>query len=59
MNRKQRERLAMIALAIWQPFDRPDDEASERAAALRRWRGEDDEDEKQSNELSDAQRIES
>jgi hypothetical protein len=58
MNRRQRERLATIALAIWSPYDRPDDEtSSDRAAALRKWRGQasvtEDKDEKQSHELSD------
>ena len=50
MNRRQRERLAMIALAIWWPADRPQvpDEADpdhDRSAALRRWRGQDTDDE--------------
>jgi hypothetical protein len=59
MNRRQRERLAMIAFAIWSPYDRPDDEdSSVRADALRRWRGQssvtEDKDEKQSHELSDS-----
>lgn len=41
-HRKERERLA---LAIWRPADRPEDEASsDREAALRKWRGQDEDD---------------
>lgn len=42
MNRRHRERFALIALAMWSPYDRPEapEEASaKRLDALRRWRG--------------------
>jgi hypothetical protein len=49
MNRRQHERLAHLACVMWWPFDRPevpDDEVpSERDAALRKWRGQDEGDE--------------
>lgn len=53
MNRRHRERFALIALAMWSPYDRPEvpEEASaKRLDALRRWRGQDEADKDEEGE---------